>query len=274
LTLPQKRLKPQKGKTKTTFSHMIAAERQQVILEQAHSKGTVRTSDLAQLFEVSEETIRRDLDKLTDTGHLARTHGGATTSELQRIETDHHQREAQNLDEKVSIARKAATLIKPGDTILLDASSTALQLVDAIAEIKDVHVVTYSQEVSELLVRRTYSQLTLLGGTFDQPTRSYCGMLTESALRHIRIDRFFFSCKGVDPTSGLSEANNEQARLKKAILEHSEVSYLLADHSKIGLRSNYFFSPLEKIPTLITDSGISTSALSLLEQSPTEILIS
>lgn len=253
---------------------MIAAERQQVILEQAQSKGAVRTSDLAQFFDVSEETVRRDLEKLTEAGHLARTHGGATTSELQRVEIDHTQREAQHLDEKKSVARKAATFIKPGETILLDASSTALQLVAAFADIKDVHVVTYSQEVSELLVRRAHSQLTLLGGAYDPPTRSYCGMLTESALRHIRIDRFFFSCKGVDPATGLSEANNEQARLKKAILDHAEACYLLADHSKIGLRSNYFFSPLEKIPTLITDSGISPSALSLLEQSPTEILLS
>lgn len=253
---------------------MIAAERQKIILEHTQEKGTVRTSDLAQLFDVSEETIRRDLDKLTESGHLARTHGGATTSELQRVELDHTQREAQNLDEKKSIARKAASFIKPGDTILLDASSTALQLVDILSAINDVHVVTYSQEVSELLTRRASTQLTLLGGTYDPPTRSYCGMLTDSALRHLRIDRFFFSCKGVDPSSGLSEANNEQARLKKSILDHAEVSYLLADHSKIGLRSNYFFASLDKIPTLITDSGISSSALSLLEQSPTEILIS
>ena len=253
---------------------MIAAERQQTILEQTQSKGSVRTSDLAQLFDVSEETIRRDLDILTESGHLARTHGGATTSELQRVEIDHTQREFQNLDEKKNIARKAATFIKSGETILLDASSTALQLVNVLPEINDVHVVTYSQEVAELLVRRSGVELTLLGGTFDQPSRSYCGMLTEIALSYLRIDRFFFSCKGVDHKSGLSEANNEQARLKKAILDHSEASYLLADHSKIGLRSNYFFAPLEKIPTLITDSGISSSALSLLEQSHTEILIS
>ncbi len=144
---------------------------------------------------------------------------------------------------------------------------------NVIAEIKDVHIVTYSQEVSEILARRPDTQLTLLGGTFDELTRSYHGMLTEIALRHLRIDRFFFSCKALDPTLGLSEANSEQARLKKAILDHAETSCLLVDHSKIGLRSNYFFSPLQQIPSLITDAGISTSALSSLEQSPTQILI-
>ncbi len=252
---------------------MIAAERQQAILEQALARGAVRTSDLALVFEVSEETIRRDLEKLTESGQLARTHGGATTSELQRVELDHSQRHAQHLEEKKRIAQKAATFIKPGDTILLDASSTCLQLVDAITEIENVHVVSYSQEVSERLVRRHGVRLTQLGGAFDAPSRSYFGILTETALRHLRIDKFFFSCKGVDPSKGLSEANHEQARLKKHILAHVELSYLLADHSKLGLRSNYFFSSLREIHTLITDSGASPSALAELANAPTEILI-
>lgn len=252
---------------------MIAAERQQTILEQTLLKGSVRTSELAQFFEVSEETIRRDLDKLTDSGHLARTHGGATTSELQRVELDHTQRHAQHLEEKKRIARKAASFIKAGDTVLLDASSTVLQLVDEIAGLEGIHIVSYSQEVSERLVRQAGVAFTHLGGRYDRPSRSFCGMLTESVLRHLRIDKFFFSCKGVDPSAGLSEANHEQARLKKCILEHAESSYLLVDHSKHGLRSNYFFSPIGDIHTLITDTGVAPSALSKLEKSPIEILI-
>ena len=211
---------------------MLAAERQRQILERVRRDGTVRTTDLARDFVVTEETIRRDLDLLGRRGHLRRTHGGAMDATAPLGELSQSERESRQLDEKISIGREAVRLISPRETILVDASTTALEFADQLPEGIPMRVVTYSLAVVERLSARDGNiELIQLGGTYESRGRRFSGMLTESALRALRIDRFFFSGGGLDPAGGVSEPNPEQARLKRMMLKHAEWCCALLDHT-------------------------------------------
>ena len=234
---------------------MLAAERQRRILEVARKNGTVRTTELAGDFEVTEETIRRDLDFLARVGHLRRTHGGAMDSTVALGELSLSERESRQLEEKLSIGREAATLVKEGETLLLDASTTALEFASQLPDGVPLRVVTYSIAVVERLATREAIELIELGGTYERRGRRFSGMLTEAALRMLRIDRFFFSGGGFDPKLGIGEPNPDQARFKRAMLEHAEWSCALMDSTKLGAPTDHFFAKPEELQAMVTDKG-------------------
>ncbi len=243
---------------------MLAAERQRRILELARKNGTVRTTELAGDFEVTEETIRRDLDFLARVGHLRRTHGGAMDSTVALGELSQSEREARQLEEKLAIGKEAASLIKEGETLLLDASTTALEFASQLPDGMPLRVVTYSLAVVERLAAREDIELIELGGSYERRGRRFSGMLTEAALRMLRIDRFFFSGGGFDPKLGIGEPNPDQARFKRAMLEHANWSCALIDSSKLGAPTDHFFAKPEELDAMVTDKGGKAFAKKLL----------
>lgn len=234
---------------------MLAAERQRRLLDLARKNGTVRTTDLAADFNVTEETIRRDLDFLARLGHLRRTHGGAMDTTVTLGELSQSEREARQLEEKIAIGREAATLVKEGDTLLLDASSTALEFAAQLPNGMRLRVVSYSLAVIERLSNREDIELVQLGGSYERRGRRFSGMLTESALRMLRVDRFFFSGGGFSPTLGVGEPNPDQARFKRMMLEHSAWKCALMDHTKMGSAADQFFAKPEELDALVCDAG-------------------
>lgn len=249
----QCRIKVEKSTQNPTISHMLPVERQNRILKLARTHGTVRTIDLARDFDVAEETIRRDLDFLARVGHLRRTHGGAMDNSAPLAELPYSERESRQLDEKTAIAKEAVRLISPNETLLFDASSTALQLASHLPIGVPLRVVSHSIAVMDRLAGHEAIELVQLGGVYEPRGRRYNGLLTELALRALRIDRFFFSAGGCDPVRGLSEPNAEQARLKRAMLEHSAWNCALVDHTKMGGQDDFFFAQLHEINVLVTD---------------------
>jgi DeoR/GlpR family transcriptional regulator of sugar metabolism len=241
---------------------MLAAERHRQILDRLRRDTTVRTVDLARDFEVTEETIRRDLDLLAKRGRVTRTHGGAMEVGVFLGELSHQERANRQASQKSAIAREAAKLVKSGETLLLDASSTALELARQLPEDLGLRVVTYSLPVIEVLSSRTDVELIQLGGCYEPRGRRFSGMLTEAALRSLKIHRFFFSGGGFDAELGVSEPNPEQARLKNSIIGHAEWSCALIDSSKLGVRSDFFFAPLGSFAVLVTDSDSSVPIVS------------
>ncbi len=234
---------------------MLAAERQRRILELARKNGTVRTTELAGDFEVTEETIRRDLDFLARVGHLRRTHGGAMDSTVALGELSQSEREARQLEEKVAIGREAASLVKEGETLLLDASSTALEFASQLPDGMPLRVVTYSLAVVERLAAREDIELIELGGSYERRGRRFSGMLTEAAVRMLRIDRFFFSGGGFDPKLGIGEPNPDQAALKRMMLEHANWSCALMDSTKLGAPTDHFFAKPDELGAMVCDKG-------------------
>lgn len=247
---------------------MIAAERQRRILELAKTEGAVQTVGLAKDFEVAAETIRRDLDYLARKGHLLRTHGGAMHSSVGLSEAPQLDREARQLDEKISIGKEAANLVLEGETLLLDASSTALQFGMQLPRDMGLKVVTYSLAVAERLAIREDIELVLLGGVYERKGRRFSGLLTEMALRSLRIDRFFFSGGGFHPELGVGEPNPDQARFKRQMHDHAAWSCALLDHTKLGSDTDNYFVKPDEIAALVTDQNARTYVKGAMKKTP------
>ncbi len=233
---------------------MLAIERQRRILETAKRERTVRTQELAATLKVTEETVRRDLDSLSRQGLLRRTHGGAADVSIILDELSQSDRESRQADEKSSIAKLAAKHIKDHETIMLDASSTALELARHLPSGRSLRVVTYAHSVVEKLAIRSDIELILLGGTYEPKGRRFRGMLTEMGIRALRIDRFFFSGGGYHETRGIGEPSAEEARLKATIIAHADWKCAIMDHTKLGRMTDHFFAKPSEIDLLITDA--------------------
>ena len=244
---------------------MLARQRQQEILNRVGRAGAVRVSELAQWLNVAEETIRRDLEKLDSEGKLIRTHGGAMPLPEERREVPFDVRRARHSAEKESIGAAAARFVGEGDIIALDASSTVYCLARALPD-RPLTVLTNSMEVATLLMSRPRIQVVSTGGMLDVASQSFVGSFAEEALSRLHIGKLFLSSKGVDLVRGLSEAADEHARLKRRMMDLADETYLLADHSKFGVKSVVFFADVKDVDVVITDRRVDPAVLPELDR--------
>lgn len=232
---------------------MIAAHRQSEILNQIIVHGSVRVVDLATRYDVTEETVRRDLDKLVETNKIERSHGGAVALEQALDESPHWRREQLNRAEKNAIACEAASLVTKDETIILDASSTAYYLATHLPNIEMV-VITNSSKVAQALAGHDAIKVICLGGTQSPNSLSFAGPIAEKTLSEFYADKAFLSCGSIDLSSGLSDTNEFQASLRRQMLDRSERHYLMADFSKFGKPALANFGSLDDIHVVITDT--------------------
>ena len=231
---------------------MLAVERKHRILDMLTKSGAVTTVKAAKALAVSEETVRRDFEKLEADGRLYREHGGAARVNDSRSDIPLDSREAANVAEKEAIAKVALGQIQKGDTVFFDASSTVFHLARFLANL-EVTVLTNALKTAAELVRRPQVEVILIGGMVNPASLSCQGGLVDQSLETYQVRKVFMSCRGLDSVRGLSEANAEQASLKRKIIKLSDQTIILADHTKMGLKSSYFFAKLADVDTLITD---------------------
>jgi DeoR/GlpR family transcriptional regulator of sugar metabolism len=242
---------------------MLAAERYEKIVQLINERGSMRVSELSEQCQVTEETIRRDLDKLEQTGRLRRSHGGAVSvKELQEI--PYEEREIAHMAEKKKIAETAVPFIQPHDRILLDASSTAWYMAALIPDIP-LTVLTNSIKVALELAGKEKIELISTGGILASRSLSYVGPLTERSLEQYHVNKAFLSCKGVHPKRGLSESNELQGRIKQKMIGMTDQVFLLADSSKFGVQALTNVAPLDEVDVLITDDAAPREFLETLE---------
>ncbi|MCP8967733.1 DeoR/GlpR family DNA-binding transcription regulator [Ectobacillus ponti] len=234
---------------------MLMAERHQKIIELVNRQMSVRVSELSRLFSVTEETIRRDLEKLEKDGRLQRSHGGAVSLQQESREVEFSQREITSVHEKKAIAYQAVSLIEPGDRIILDASSTAWYVAKAIPDMP-LTVITNSIQVAIELSKKEHVQVISLGGNLLPASLSYAGPLAERSLKHYHVNKLFLSCQGVHLESGLSDSHELQALLKRRMMEAADMTILMADSSKFGVRTFAHIAPIHKVQRIITDDGL------------------
>lgn len=233
---------------------MLAPERQQIILSLIEDRGMVRTIDLAEEFQVTDETIRRDLQALEANARLKRVHGGASSLTGRPRLQSFNERRSHNVDAKAAIASDARELIVPGRTYAFDSSTTAFALVSSLPD-QPFRVVTNSFAVLEYFTRMEEVELISVGGRYHPKTHTFVGGDTIDALRRHNIHTAFISCIGYDSYRGASEGFEQQATFKTRLVEHAENVVLLVDSSKLNIRSEYFFADPAKITEIITDSG-------------------
>jgi DeoR/GlpR family transcriptional regulator of sugar metabolism len=231
---------------------------------------SVRTAEVAAALGVTDETIRKDFEVLEDHGDLTRVHGGATRRRRTREELPWSQRQMIQRAEKRAIARLAAQRIQPGETIFLDASSTTLTLAEFLPEVP-LTVISNAHNVFTALEHREDVDLICTGGRYEPRSRSYIGLLAEDSLRRYHIDRMFFSGSGLDLERGISESNSRQAQFKERVIPCSEEVVFLADHTKLGVRSSFFFASTDELSLLISDQGADPALLAALRDGGLEV---
>lgn len=245
---------------------MLVAERHREIVSLVEKEGSVRVTELARLFNVTEETIRRDLERLELDGKLQRSHGGAVTIQEEETETPFSQREISHVEEKIQIAREALHRIQEGDTILLDASTSAWQLARMLPDMY-LTVLTNSIKVAMELAAHQKTRVISTGGALLPSSLSFIGPQAERFLEEYRVDKLFLSCQGLDFRRGLSDSNEWQANLKQRMISIADKRYLLVDHSKFQTNSLTVFGKLQDIDEVITDCHVDDALLVQLQAS-------
>lgn len=250
---------------------MLAIDRQRRILELLHGAGSLRTIETAVELGVTDETVRKDFELLEKRGELIRTHGGASRPDKLREELPFTERQAVRREEKQSIARLAASRIQANETIFLDASSTVLTLTEFLPDLP-LTILTNALNVFTALADRPNLDLICTGGLFDPKSRSFIGLTAEKSLQRYNIHRLFFSGNGLHLGRGVSESNARQAAFKERVVANAEDVVFLADHSKLGRKSAFFFAEIADLSCLITDKAADPTFIQQLQASGVEVL--
>ncbi len=236
---------------------MLAQQRRSKILELLQEEGSARVSALSKVFEVSEPTIRQDLERLEAEGYITREHGGAylkTIPEQVRSLTLQH---TENMDKKIRIGRKAAELINDGDFIILDSGTTVTEIAKNLENKKDLKIITSSLNIALLLGAHHEFEVMVTGGEFKAPTLSLTGEKAAGFFDQIYVNKLFLATGGVSLETGLTYPGFNDIQVKRAMIESATEIYLVADSTKIGKTSFASLGGIELIHYFITDSEIS-----------------
>ncbi|WP_338751337.1 DeoR/GlpR family DNA-binding transcription regulator [Bacillus sp. FJAT-52991] len=237
---------------------VLPEERKNKILKELNKTGKVKVVELVDQFNVSEETIRRDLMMLEEKGLLKRVYGGAIKIVFEFEEPPFIHRTTVNQEAKVKIGQKAVELISDGDVIAIDVGTTMLELAKSIEKKKDITIITNSLPVSSALTEslnqeRFTGQILLLGGQVDPKHQSISGSLTEQMLNQFNIDKAFLSAGGVSTQNGVSNYHLHETFVSRKMVEVSKQVILLTDSSKMGVDTFGKVWPLEKIDVVVCE---------------------
>jgi DeoR/GlpR family transcriptional regulator of sugar metabolism len=254
---------------------MLAGQRQQLIVEEIRRRGAVRVSELTELFDVSDMTIRRDLDALAASGLVAKVHGGATARG--RPSTDEPGFEAKShrqLAEKEAIAEAAAKLVQPGQSIALTAGTTTWRLAHHIIHVPDLTVVTNSIQAANVLHREQRPDLTVvLTGGVRTPSDALVGPVAVNTVRSLHVDVVFAGVHGMSADAGFTTPNLLEAETNEALIAAATRVVVVADHTKWGVRGLSRIASLDEADVLVSDSGLGAEARAVLEEHVGELVV-
>lgn len=250
---------------------MLVAVRHNKIVSTLNERETIRVSELSALCGVTEETIRRDLEKLEAQGKLARIHGGAISIKDVDEDLPHFQREVINKKEKMSVAKEAVKYIEENDIIFLDASSTTLYLARFIPNI-NLTVLTNSIQICSELAKNSNIHVICTGGALYPNSMSFVGPLTIQTLESYYVNKLFFSCKGIHEEWGISDSNELQALVKRKIIQMAEKKYLLLDHTKVDKKAFANIDAVDAIDVIIIDSNATDEMIAGFEKQEIQII--
>jgi DeoR/GlpR family transcriptional regulator of sugar metabolism len=244
---------------------LIPAQRHKCILEFLEIHQVVQCAFLSELLQVSEATIRRDLEWLENQGVLERTHGGATLSRRMPLEPEYVHSAQAYPDEKRCIGAMAAALVEDGDTIFVNSGTTATQVVRHIRDRVGVTVVTNNVSAA-MEVQEAGFELILLGGSFRARSKSVIGRFATEALRQIYASKAFIGVDGLSFKYGCTTPIDTEAEVARLMIERTHgLVIVVADHSKWGIVSNFEMAQLDQIDMLVSDTKLDPGAKAELE---------
>jgi DeoR/GlpR family transcriptional regulator of sugar metabolism len=246
--------------------NLLKIERQSRIRKIVEKRGRVTTVELSNQFDVSESTIRRDLEELDDLGWIQRTHGGAVLSERAAKEPPMLQRIEEGRAEKIRIGAAAASLVKEGETIFLGSGTTVLEIAHQLP--LDIHltVITNSLPVVNELAKRPNIDLIVIGGMLRQTELSMVGHIAEQDVREFRADKVFMGMRAIDARHGFTNDYFPETMTDRAILSIAPQVVVVADHTKFGKVSSVLVGQISIADVIITDDFIPTESLNELSE--------
>jgi DeoR family transcriptional regulator, fructose operon transcriptional repressor len=247
-------------------------ERQQQIYLLALKHGAVDVSELSRQFEVTTETIRRDLSDLQERQFVRRVHGGAVPFDRRHHEPMVEARDALNGEEKMRIARAAISHVPDRGSVIIDSGSTGQRLAEVFPADRDIHVMTNSLVTALTLSRRGIRNLTVLGGTVRTNTFAMVDASVVDALQRVRVDVLFISCDGLSMTRGLTTPYRDEALVKQAMIASASWVVAQVDYSKFANEQLFTFAPFGDLDVLITDSRATDDDIAALDHGGIEVV--
>ncbi len=254
---------------------MYAEERQQAMARAVADRGRMSVVELASAYDVTTETVRRDLSALEGMGLVRRVHGGAVpVSALTALEYGLAERDAARPVEKDAIARAALDLLPPaGGSLVIDAGSTTARLAEALPRDRRLVVYTHSVPVAARLAVNPAVELHLLPGSVRPTTQAAVGPETVAALAQIRVDLAFLGTNGVTVGHGFSTPDATEAATKRALLDAARRAVVLTDATKIGFEATVRFAAVADVDVLVTDGDVDSSQLKELVAAGLEVVV-
>ncbi len=252
---------------------VLNEERRRAILDLLNHHGRVLVTELAEKFETSQVTIRKDLEILHSHGLVHRTHGGALPAREGALE-DPTLREKEKLhrQEKLRIAACAAQKVNEGQVIILDSGTTTTAIARALRNFKNLTIITNAVNIAAEL-SGTAVEVILTGGTLRKNSFSLVGPIAEETLRRLSADLLFLGVDGFDVQFGLSTPNLLEAKVNRVMVEVAKKTVAVCDSSKFGRRSLSLISPPSALQEVITDRSASKSDLRALKQAGIEVTV-
>jgi len=243
------------------YQNISTVERRRIILEELQQNKQVNISKLNDQFGVSEVTLRKDLRYLENKNLLIRSRGGAMLPVKVSDDLSVQKRMVINLEQKKSIAIAASSLIKEGDTIILDSGTTLMQLAKHLEKIKRLTIITNALDIVLKLSEFSNLKIIVPGGIFRKNSFSLVGVTAVENFQMFRADKYFVSADGIN-AEGIFTANLEEGQIAKIIMSHAKENIVLVDSSKFDRSGIINFAPLAKIHTIVTDKNIPQNYLS------------
>ncbi len=235
---------------------MMAEERRSQILQIIRAEGRAKVNDLVHRFKTSAVTIRSDLNELHDRGLVQRSHGGAVIQDIVFRESPLHERLKNQSKEKQRIGAMAATLIKEGETVILDSGTTTLEVARQIKNIQHLQVITNGVNIAVELLGSRHTQTIMMGGTVRNDSASIVGRATEDMLEQFSADKLFLCGAGCDPEFGVSGTNLEETMANRAMLRAAREIIVVADASKFTRRSMSLIASFSEVDIVISDTSL------------------
>jgi len=255
---------------------MLPGERQQKILEEIKNKGAATISELSKNFNVSEMTVRRDLNLLEEKGLIKRTYGGALSLEVATFEPTFQEKDSINIEEKRRIGAAAVSIINQGDTIFLTTGTTTMQIVKSLLKSRshmNLTVVTNSLNNAYELCKLNNIRLFVIGGEVRKTSYAMVMPQIEESLKGIYIDKFFLGVNGLSNEYGLTIPNPLEAQLCRLVIRKSRETIVVADHSKFGKVTFAHIANLNEIDKVITDSAVDQEYIRQLKEEDIEVIL-
>jgi DeoR family transcriptional regulator of aga operon len=254
-----------------------AEVRREQILTFINARDFVRVTDLSARFRVSEVTVRGDLEVLAERGDIRRIRGGAMPRALPRIERPFEEVKNALVNEKSAIARAAASLISPGETLILDVGTTTTEVARALIQREDLldiviftNALNIALELEKAIPRFT---VVITGGTLRPLQHSLVDPLGMLMFERIKVHTVILGCNGIDPRSGVTNVNLPETEIKRRMLQAAKRRILVADGSKLGETALAYLCGVDEVDLLITDTSADPTILTALRERGLEVML-